>query len=208
MKAFLATVCAVLGLVTAGSAAMTEEAPPQDGVAVLVEIQDAIGPATKEHFLSALELAEEQGAELVLLVLDTPGGLDAAMRDIIQGILNSSDPGRDLCVPLRRTCRECRDLHPLRQPRRGDDARHEPRRRHTGFDRRPTRAGRTRRQGRRQGRRQAATARHRDGAQGGQRRRCLHPEPRRTCAVATSTGRKRRSAAPPACRRRRPCSRA
>lgn len=92
MKAFLATVCAVLGLVTAGSAAMTEEAPPRDGVAVLVEIQDAIGPATKEHFLSALELAEEQGAELVLLVLDTPGGLDAAMRDIIQGILNSSIP--------------------------------------------------------------------------------------------------------------------
>jgi membrane-bound serine protease (ClpP class) len=92
MKALLATVCAALGLVTAGSAAMTEEAPPRGGVAVLIEIQDAIGPATKEHFLSGLEAAEEQGAELVLLVLDTPGGLDAAMRDIIQGILNSSVP--------------------------------------------------------------------------------------------------------------------
>ena len=92
MKALIATVCAALGLVTAGSAAMTEEALPRDGVAVLVEIQDAIGPATKEHFLSGLEAAEDQGAGLVLLVLDTPGGLDAAMRDIIQGILNSSVP--------------------------------------------------------------------------------------------------------------------
>ena len=37
MKALIATVCAALGLVTAGSAAMTEEALPRGGVAVLVE---------------------------------------------------------------------------------------------------------------------------------------------------------------------------
>jgi membrane-bound serine protease (ClpP class) len=92
MKAFLATVCAALGLVTGGSAAVSEEAMPPAGVAVVVEIRDAIGPATKEHFLSALERAEERRAGLLVLALDTPGGLDAPMRDIIQGILNSSVP--------------------------------------------------------------------------------------------------------------------
>jgi membrane-bound serine protease (ClpP class) len=60
--------------------------------AVVVEIKDAIGPATKDHFLRALEKAEEQRAELLVLVLDTPGGLDAAMRDMIQGILNARVP--------------------------------------------------------------------------------------------------------------------
>jgi membrane-bound serine protease (ClpP class) len=92
MKAFLALVCAALGLVSSGSMASPEQLSPQGKVAVLVEIQDAIGPATKEHFLGALEAAEDRGAGLLLLVLDTPGGLDASMRDIIQGILNSPVP--------------------------------------------------------------------------------------------------------------------
>jgi membrane-bound serine protease (ClpP class) len=62
------------------------------GAAVLVEIKDAIGPATKDHFLAALAHAEETGAGLLVLMLDTPGGLDAAMRDMIQGILASDVP--------------------------------------------------------------------------------------------------------------------
>lgn len=62
------------------------------GPAVLVEIKDAIGPATKDHFLHALEHAEEVNAVVLVLQLDTPGGLDAAMRDMIQGILASEVP--------------------------------------------------------------------------------------------------------------------
>lgn len=62
------------------------------GTAVLVEIKDAIGPATKEHFLAALSHAQESRAELLVLKLDTPGGLDASMRDMIQGILASGIP--------------------------------------------------------------------------------------------------------------------
>lgn len=62
------------------------------GTAVVVEIRNAIGPATKEHFLAALAHAEESGAELIVLTLDTPGGLDASMRDMIQGILASEIP--------------------------------------------------------------------------------------------------------------------
>ncbi len=92
MKALLMTACAALGLAITGTAAVSQDGGPKAGIAVLVEIQDAIGPATKEHFLAALEEAEAGGAALVLLALDTPGGLDAAMRDIIQGILNSRIP--------------------------------------------------------------------------------------------------------------------
>jgi len=60
--------------------------------AVLVEIRDAIGPATSAHFRSALEHAEESGAQLLILALDTPGGLDASMRDMVQAILNARIP--------------------------------------------------------------------------------------------------------------------
>jgi membrane-bound serine protease (ClpP class) len=67
-------------------------AAPAAGPAVLVEIKDAIGPATKDHFLHALEHAEDVGATVLVLELDTPGGLDAAMRDMIQGILASEVP--------------------------------------------------------------------------------------------------------------------
>jgi len=72
---------------------------PGSGTVVLVEIKDAIGPATKEHFLSALQHAEESGAELLVLLLDTPGGLDVAMRDMIQGILASRIPVATFVAP-------------------------------------------------------------------------------------------------------------
>jgi membrane-bound serine protease (ClpP class) len=69
------------------------------GGIVLVEIKDAIGPATKDHFLAALEHAEDSDARLLVLVLDTPGGLDAAMRDMIQGILSARVPVATFVAP-------------------------------------------------------------------------------------------------------------
>ena len=92
MKTLLWTACCTLLLALAGISATAEDTPATASLALVVEVKDAIGPATKEHFLAALAEAEEQGAQLVVLVLDTPGGLDAAMRDMIQGILNSRVP--------------------------------------------------------------------------------------------------------------------
>jgi membrane-bound serine protease (ClpP class) len=57
-----------------------------------VTIQDAIGPATSGYFEKAHRKAVESGASLVVLQIDTPGGLDSAMRDIIKTILNSPVP--------------------------------------------------------------------------------------------------------------------
>jgi membrane-bound serine protease (ClpP class) len=63
----------------------------QQPVAVLT-IQGAITPVTARYVERALGEAEEAGATAVVLRLDTPGGLDSAMRDIIQRILNAQVP--------------------------------------------------------------------------------------------------------------------
>jgi len=55
-------------------------------------IDGPIGPVTANYFLDGLETAEEEGAAAVLLEMNTPGGLDQAMRDIISGILNAEIP--------------------------------------------------------------------------------------------------------------------
>lgn len=64
-------------------------APP---AAALIEIEGAIGPATSRYFDYALQQARAQGARLIVLRLDTPGGLDGPMRDIIKQILASPIP--------------------------------------------------------------------------------------------------------------------
>ena len=70
----------------------SREVSPLAGAAVLIEIKDAISPATREFFVRTLKRAEKQHAALLILVLDTPGGLSDSMRDMIQSILNSSIP--------------------------------------------------------------------------------------------------------------------
>ena len=60
--------------------------------AVKLEIKGAIGPATSDYIVKGIAYADEVDAELIIIEMDTPGGLDSAMRDIIKGILNSSVP--------------------------------------------------------------------------------------------------------------------
>jgi membrane-bound serine protease (ClpP class) len=69
-----------------------EEARSAGRTAVLLSVQDAIGPATSDYIARGIEDAEESGAVLVVLEMDTPGGLDSSMRDIIRAILASSVP--------------------------------------------------------------------------------------------------------------------
>jgi membrane-bound serine protease (ClpP class) len=76
--------------------AWAAEAPPGAGGTpangVLVEIDGAIGPGISDYFVRAIEDANEAGARLIVVTLDTPGGLDTAMRDMIQAILASAVP--------------------------------------------------------------------------------------------------------------------
>jgi membrane-bound serine protease (ClpP class) len=64
----------------------------QSNSALLLEIRDAIGPATSDFFVRALDLAQDGKAQLVIVQLDTPGGLDSAMRDMIKAMLASRVP--------------------------------------------------------------------------------------------------------------------
>jgi membrane-bound serine protease (ClpP class) len=58
----------------------------------VLELDDAISPATADYFIGSLEDAEEAGAAALIVRLDTPGGLDASMRDMIKAILASEVP--------------------------------------------------------------------------------------------------------------------
>ncbi len=60
--------------------------------AILVELHDVIGPASQDWVTRSLESAEQAGAPLVILRMDTPGGLDFSMRKIIASILDANIP--------------------------------------------------------------------------------------------------------------------
>lgn len=57
-----------------------------------LSIQGAISPASADFFISTLRKAEKENIQLLVLQLDTPGGLDPSMRDIIKAILSAKIP--------------------------------------------------------------------------------------------------------------------
>ena len=61
-------------------------------VAPIFTIDGAIGPATADHIVRGMAKAAEEGAPMVIIRMDTPGGLDTSMRAIIRGILASPVP--------------------------------------------------------------------------------------------------------------------
>ena len=96
---FLALALAVAAGLCAGEQARAAELPAVGavvnspaGVAALLEINGPIGPATSHYVVRGLDAAQRSGARLVILEIDTPGGLDSAMRDIIRAILASPVP--------------------------------------------------------------------------------------------------------------------
>jgi membrane-bound serine protease (ClpP class) len=66
---------------------------------LIVPLQGAIGPASADFVRRALERAARDKAQLVVLLTDTPGGLDTSMREIIKDILASPVPVATYVAP-------------------------------------------------------------------------------------------------------------
>ena len=102
----------------------------------VLTIDGPITPASAAYFSQGLKRSVESGSSLIVLKLDTPGGLDVSMRDIIKEILASPIPVATFVHP-KRTRRQCRHVHPVCEPHRRDGARHDPCR-NAGTDRHRT----------------------------------------------------------------------
>lgn len=81
----------ILALVSLLFLTSTTAAQARPNVYVL-NVKGVINPVIAEYVTSGIQRAEDQNASLVVIKLDTPGGLDTSMRDIVQAIIGSNVP--------------------------------------------------------------------------------------------------------------------
>lgn len=80
---------------------MADEAPSGDDgsgadsgspSAIMLTVDGAIGPATTDYLTRGIETAEERDVDLLIIRMDTPGGLTEATRDIVKAIRGARVP--------------------------------------------------------------------------------------------------------------------
>ena len=83
LAAALAVIAGTIGLVAQ---------EPAGRVAHLLELDGAVGPATADYLIRGIDTAHAEGAALVIIRMDTPGGLETSMRAINRAILSAPVP--------------------------------------------------------------------------------------------------------------------
>ena len=89
VKAAFVAAIAIVALVVSLLPGLAEE---NGSLALTISIDGAIGPASANYVKDALARASERRAEIVILRLNTPGGLNTSMREIIADVFASPVP--------------------------------------------------------------------------------------------------------------------
>ena len=82
----------VVLLVLVRQAALAVAAQPAGREVLVTEVEGVIDSVVARHVRRSIEQASSEGAEALVIQLDTPGGLDTSMREIVQAILASPVP--------------------------------------------------------------------------------------------------------------------
>jgi len=80
-----------LGIILVSSTSIVAQGAPSSKIDVLLA-EGVVNPVLADYIERGIEEAEDSNAAAVIIQLDTPGGLDTSMRDIIQNIVNARIP--------------------------------------------------------------------------------------------------------------------
>jgi hypothetical protein len=109
---------AVLGLLLSALPNLAQSERP----AIVLEIDGAIGPAVSDYLTRGITHARERDAGLLVVRLDTPGGLDTSMREMIRTILASPVPVVTFVHPSGARPASAGTIHPVWRRHYDDDA--------------------------------------------------------------------------------------
>ncbi len=85
----MATVVVLVNCLLCPLLSLAQQARP---VFDVITINAAITPPVAQYTLAGIAAAEKSGAAGLIILLDTPGGLDTSMREMAKGILNAKVP--------------------------------------------------------------------------------------------------------------------
>jgi membrane-bound serine protease (ClpP class) len=79
-------------LLAAMAPGLVPQAAEEKRIVDVIVVNEVITPPIGEYIVKSIKQAAESGSEAIVIQLDTPGGLDLSMRDIIKEMLNASVP--------------------------------------------------------------------------------------------------------------------